>query len=112
MWVRYALLAAACAAVASVDAQSCNVPTAEVVSIFGLADAFGDDVSVAPFDDDSAVPWWIRDAGSIPVGVVEEIYLDKSEAVLRLMLDAQHLDGNDFIASVPYTDHARTWGCE
>ena len=112
MWVRYALLAAAFAAVTSVDAQSCTVPPVEAISIFELADAFGDDVSVTPFDDVGAFPWWIRDAESVPVGVVEEIYLDESGAVPRLMLDAQHLDGNDFIASAPYADRAQTWGCE
>ena len=111
MRVRYALLAAAFAAVTWVDAQSCTVPPAEAIS-FGLADAFGDDVSVTPFDDVGAFPWWIRDAESVPVGVVEEIYLDKTGAVPRLMLDAQYLDGNDFIASVPYIGGTQTWSCE
>ncbi len=49
-------------------------------------------------------PWWLRDAESVPVGVVEEVYLDETGAVPQLMLDAQYLDGNDFIASVPYAD--------
>ncbi len=112
MKIRYALLVAAFAAVTSVNAQKCNVPAAEAVGVFGLADAFGDDVALAPFDDDSAFPWWIRDGGSVVVGVVENIYLDKTGAGPRLVLDAQQLDGNDFIVSVPYDERARMWGCE
>ncbi len=102
MWGRYVFLAAAFAAVTLVDAQSCNLPPAEAVSVFGLADAFGDDLSVSPFDGSANFPWWLRDAESVPVGVVEEVYLSEDGA--QLMLDAQYLDGNDFIASVPYAD--------
>ena len=112
MEIRYALLVAAFATVTSVNAQKCNVPAAEAVGVFGLADAFGDDVALAPFDDDSAFPWWIRDGGSVVVGVVENIYLDKTGAVPQLMLDAQHLDGNDFTVLVPYAERAQVWGCE
>ncbi len=112
MRILYALLVAAFAAVTSADAQSCNVPLAEAVSVFGLADAFGNDVSLAPFDDVANFPWWIRDAKSVVAGVVEDIYLDETGAVPRLVLDAQQLDGNDFIAFVPYDERAQVWGCE
>lgn len=68
---RCVFLAAAFAAVTSVNAQDCNISPAEAVGVFGLADAFGDDLSVAPFDDNADFPWWLRDAESVPVGVVD-----------------------------------------
>lgn len=112
MGIRYALLVAAFAAVTSVGAQSCNVPAAEAVGVFGLADAFGDDVALAPFDNNGNFPWWIRGGGSVVVGVVENIYLDKTGAVPQLVLDARQLDGNDFTVSASYDERAQVWGCE
>lgn len=93
-------------------AQSCTVPSAEAVRVFGLADSFGDGVTATPFDDASAFPWWLHDAESVPVAVIEDIHLDTTTAEPQLMLDAQHLDGNDFVASVPYAGLARAWKCE
>ena len=96
----------------SASAQSCRVSPVAVLELFDLADAFGDGVSLRPFDEASAFPWWVFGGDSEPLAVVENVYAAESAGGYLVFLDAQYLDGNDLIVSEPVSARQiQRWSC-
>ena len=91
--------------------QTCQISPSEADKVFELTDTFGDDAVLRPFDDEGAFPWWaLRPAG--PVAVIESVEVTTAPEGYSALLDAQYLDGNDLIVSVPVGIRlAQTWGC-
>ena len=111
MFVRAVSILAVCAGLSLASGQSCQVLLGEASRLFELTDTFGDDAVLKPFDDEGVFPWWVLRPAE-PVAVIESVEIAKTSEGYSALLDAQYLDGNDLIASVPVDARlVQTWGC-
>ena len=91
--------------------QTCQISPSEADKVFELADTFGGDAVLRPFDDEGAFPWWVVSPAG-PVAVIESVKIVKGSKGYSALLDAQYVDGNDLIASAPVgAQLEKKWSC-
>jgi hypothetical protein len=79
----------------TVQAQT-QIPTpAEAITLFELADEFGEDIDVKPVEGAGAFPWWVMDHAGQVLAVIQKITVETEGRAEYMILHAQLVDGND-----------------